>query len=63
MEKRKKITAIIGWQLIGRLFVEGISFVAAPIFTRLLSPADYGQTSTFTTWVSLLQLIVVASSV
>lgn len=58
MEKRKKITAIIGWQLIGRLFVEGISFVAAPIFTRLLSPADYGQTSTFTTWVSLLQLIV-----
>ena len=58
MGKRKNITSIIGWQLTGKLFVQGISFISAPVFTRILSPADYGQTSAFSTWVSMLQLVV-----
>lgn len=58
MGKRKNITSTIGWQLTGKLFVQGISFISAPVFTRILSPADYGQTSAFSTWVSMLQLVV-----
>lgn len=36
----------------------GISFITTPIFTRLLSTAEYGQFSVFNSWMSILTPII-----
>lgn len=45
-------------QLFSQFLVSGLSFLTAPIFTRLLSPADYGQLSTYSSWVTFLGIFV-----
>lgn len=42
---------------IGLVLVRGLGFISAPIFTNLLTPADYGITSTFATWTLLMQTV------
>ncbi len=46
------------WFTIGTFFVQGISFVTMPIFTRLLSTSDYGITGVYTTWLSVFTTII-----
>ena len=36
------------------IITSGIAYIVTPIYTRILSPEVYGQTSVFLTWVSLL---------
>lgn len=43
----KSISKSIVWQLIGKFALQGISFFTAPIFTRLLTPDDYGYTALY----------------
>lgn len=44
--------------LIGNLFNKAIAFITIPIFTRILSPEDYGIVNTYLSWVSILTVIV-----
>ena len=47
-----------GLYLFGNLFNKAIAFLTVPIFTRLLTTAEYGIVSTYTSWVSIFTVIV-----
>ena len=46
------------WFLICAFLQKGISFLTTPIFTRLLSTAEYGQYNIFVSWQGILTVIV-----
>jgi O-antigen/teichoic acid export membrane protein len=54
----KTISKSVVWQLIGKFALQGIAFFTTPIFTRLLSPSDYGYTSLYMSWSSILCLFI-----
>lgn len=41
------------WFTICNILQRGIQFVATPLYTRILSPDDYGMFSLFTSWLSI----------
>ena len=43
---------------IGNMFIKGISFIAIPIFSRLMTQADYGLYNTFISYASILTMFV-----
>ncbi len=43
---------------IGNIFNKGIAFLTVPIFTRILSTYDYGIINTYSSWVSILTIIL-----
>ncbi|MGV3009733.1 lipopolysaccharide biosynthesis protein [Streptococcus thoraltensis] len=51
----KKIST---YYMIGTLLNQGISFITVPIFSRLLSPFDYGIVNTYTSWVAIVSMII-----
>ena len=54
----KSISKSVVWQLSGKFALQGIAFFTTPIFTRLLTPADYGYTALYASWLSILSLII-----
>ncbi len=46
------------WFLLCSFLQKGISTLTTPIFTRLLSTAEYGQYSVFNSWLSLATIFV-----
>ncbi len=44
------------WFIVANISLKGISFITTPIFTRLLNVADYGTTSVFVTWESVISV-------
>lgn len=40
------------------VITSGLAFLTTPIFTRLLTPEDYGITSVFATWVSVFSIFI-----
>lgn len=46
------------WFLICSFLQHGISFITTPIFTRLLSTAEYGQFSVFNSWLGIVSVVV-----
>lgn len=46
------------FQTIGKFLLEGITFFTAPIFTRILTPVDYGRISVYQTWQGLLVIFI-----
>lgn len=42
---------------VARFLILGINFITFPIFSRILSPTDYGITATFTTWLGFVSVI------
>lgn len=40
------------------IFTKGLAFLSIPIFTRLLTPEDYGIVAIFTTFISLFTIVV-----
>lgn len=46
------------WFLVCSFFQKGISVVTTPIFTRLLSTAEYGQYNVFNSWLSIITIFV-----
>lgn len=46
------------WFLVCSVLQKGISVITTPIFTRLLSPDEYGQFSVFNSWMSIATVIV-----
>lgn len=60
-EKYKRIPAPIKaslWFLVCSFFQSGISTITTPIFTRLLSTAEYGNYSVFASWQSIVTVFV-----
>lgn len=57
LKERKALTAGIGYT-VGNLLLKGIAFFSIPIFTRLLTPADFGLYSVFVSYESILFLFV-----
>jgi O-antigen/teichoic acid export membrane protein len=56
--KEKSISRVLIWQAAGKFILQGIGFFAAPFFTRVLTPSDYGQVAIYNTWVSLCSLFI-----
>lgn len=46
------------WYTITEFFLKGITFLTIPIFTRLLSPSDYGIASLYTTWIGIFTILI-----
>lgn len=46
------------WFLICSFVQKGISVITTPIFTRLLTPAEYGTFSVFTSWLNIVTVFV-----
>lgn len=46
------------WFLICAFLQKGISFITTPIFTRIMSTAEYGQYGEFNSWLSMVTVIV-----
>ncbi|MCM1219372.1 MAG: oligosaccharide flippase family protein [Lachnospiraceae bacterium] len=46
------------WFFICSVLQRGVSVITTPIFTRLLSTAEYGQYSVFNSWLSIVSIIV-----
>lgn len=44
------------WFVIANIALKGISFITTPIFTRLMEVEDYGATSVFHTWESVISI-------
>ncbi len=58
MSKTKSATRVLFWNTAGKFILSGLSFITAPIFTRLLTPSDYGQFAVYSAWLSLIGLII-----
>ena len=46
------------WYVICSVVQKGMSIITIPIFTRLLSTAEYGQVSVYTAWLGLFSIIL-----
>lgn len=46
------------YYLFGSLFSKGIAFLTVPIFTRILSTTDYGIINTYSSWVSIVSVVL-----
>ena len=54
---KKTISKSVLWQLFGKIAFQGIHFFTTPIFTRLLTQADYGYVTLYTSWLSIFTLV------
>ena len=45
------------WYIISNFLIKGVAVISIPIFTRLLSPSDFGITNTYTSWLGILTII------
>lgn len=46
------------WYTFCNLLQKGISFIAVPIYTRILTPEEYGNYSVFLSWIDIFEIIV-----
>ena len=46
------------WYVIGNILIKGVSFIALPIFTKLLSPDDFGKYNIFMSYESILSIVL-----
>lgn len=46
------------WFFVSRLLQKGISVITTPIFTRLLTTAEYGEFTTFNSWQEMLSIFI-----
>ena len=56
MHERKAIKSGI-WFTASNFLIKGIGFITTPIFTRLLTKAEFGEFNNFTTWVNILLIL------
>lgn len=54
---KKVIKAGAGY-VVGNYLLKGITFLSAPLFTRLLEPAEYGDYNTFLSYEGILYIII-----
>lgn len=56
--KPKSISKVLIWQIITQILLTGIATLTTPIFTRLLSKAEYGAFTNFSSWVAVVGVIL-----
>lgn len=44
------------WFVISNVMVRGISFITLPVFSRILTPAEYGVVSVYGSWSAIIQI-------
>ena len=54
----KKAVKAGAWYTVGNVLIKGLSFLTLPIFTRLMSTADYGLYTTYVAYESIMALVV-----
>ena len=54
---RKAVRAGVGYT-IGNLLIKGLAFLSIPIFSNLLSTADYGVFNTYSAYMSLFTVVI-----
>ena len=57
-ENNSKIVKAGAAYVIGNYLLKGITFLSAPIFTRLLSTSDYGEFSTYYSYEAIVYILV-----
>ena len=45
------------WFILSNVILKGISFFTLPIFSRLLTPDEYGTVSVYNSWVATVSII------
>lgn len=55
--EEKSISKVILWQIGSKFLLQGIAIITTPIFTRLLSTADYGKLTNYEAWLSIFGII------
>lgn len=53
-----KVVKAGGWYTLTNLFLNGISFITIPVFTRLLTTGDYGKVSLYASWLSIFTIFI-----
>lgn len=56
--KQSKTVKIAFWYTFSNLLVSALSFISTPVFSRLLSKEEYGQFSKFSSWMSIVQIVI-----
>lgn len=46
------------WYVISSFLIRSIGLITTPVFTRLLTQDDYGQFSNYTSWLSILTIVI-----
>ena len=46
------------WFLICGFLQKGVSMLTTPIFTRIMTDAEYGRFSTYNSWLGILQIVI-----
>ena len=54
----ESISKSVTSQLIGKFALQGVAFLTTPIFTRILTPDDYGIIALYTSWSSILMVVL-----
>jgi O-antigen/teichoic acid export membrane protein len=58
MQSNNKLALKAGsWYIISNFLLKGIAIFTTPIFTRLLSPNDFGITNTYSSWLGIITII------
>lgn len=45
------------WYILSNFLLKSIAIITTPIFTRILSPNDFGITNTYTSWLGIITII------
>jgi len=53
-----KVVKAGSWYTVTNFFLKGIGFLTIPIFTRLLTTADYGVVSLYAAWLSIFAVFI-----
>ncbi|MCU6708773.1 oligosaccharide flippase family protein [Paenibacillus sp. J5C_2022] len=64
MQRLKKISAPLQasfWFVIASFLNKGVSMLTTPLYTRLMSPTDYGIVSLYNTWSGVFSVIITLS--
>ncbi len=55
---QNNISKVIIYQILGGLFALLLGLISTFVFSRLLTPSDYGHISSFTSWSSIMVIVV-----
>lgn len=58
MKIRNNTIAKVSIYVVGAFFTQGLTFITLPIFSKLMSPADYGLYSSYSFWVAIVGIIL-----
>lgn len=58
MNKKKTFSSVIIWQMVSKFSVQGINIITTPIFTRLMTAAEYGKFTNYNAWLVVVNIVV-----